>query len=174
MRAVSALLLGLFLLLFAAHAHATAQIAETLVDNGTEHVMFSTPLESYFDAEHPRPGEILRMGSTACWRGYHGRWAITDDTLWLVTLNRCHSKDQIPLSEIFPGQAGPVRADWFTGSLRIPQGRQTMYVHMGFASQYESWLYIEIEKGRVVRRTIVTPPPEEPGRPRRPSLLDLD
>ena len=44
---------------------------------------------------------------------------------------------------------------------------------MGFASQYESWLYIEIEKGRVVRETVVAPPPEGFDRPPRPSLRDL-
>lgn len=173
MRHTLGLALALLVLAFAATAHSTAQISETLMHNGTEQMMFSTPLESYFDREHPRPDHILHMGSTACWRGYAGKWEIKDGTLWLNALNRCHGKEEIPLAEIFPGQEGPLKATWFTGSLKIPQGRQTMYVHMGFASQYERWLYIEIEKGRVVRETVVTPPPEGFDRPPRRSPLDL-
>ncbi|MDD4951986.1 MAG: hypothetical protein PHV85_05510 [Desulfovibrionaceae bacterium] len=162
MSIILVLTLALLMLTLAAQVRATAQIPKILVDNGTEHMLFSTSLESWFGPAHPRPDNTLHMVSTACWRGYQGRWDLRDETLWLVALFRCHSKDQSPLAKFFPGQTGPIKADWYTGSFKIPQGWQTRYVHMGFATQYERWLYIEIEKGRVVRRTVVTPPPEDP------------
>lgn len=48
--------------------------------------------------------------------------------------------------------ASAVFAEWFTGVLRVPQGRQVEYVHAGFASRYEGYLLLQIERGRVVRR----------------------
>lgn len=40
----------------------------------------------------------------------------------------------------------PVFADWFTGTLRIPQGEMLHYVHMGYGSVYEGEMHIKIEK----------------------------
>ena len=41
------------------------------------------------------------------------------------------------------------RSDWFTGVIRIPQGKLLHYVHMGFASVYEQELHLKIEAGIV-------------------------
>lgn len=212
MRITLICLISISLLLTTSAAHATAQIPEILVDNGTRYEIFSTPLEFYFNAEHPRPNHLLQFGCTACWRGYRGNWMIDDATLWLISLSRFPPQalislvtkipgykgavisvtnadqsmkvrqrlvteyerwlhmasnsdllqDWIPLSTIFPGQIGPIRADWFTGWLIIPRGRRTKYVHMGFESEYERWLYIEVESGRVLGRTVVIPPTVKP------------
>ncbi|MGL4184216.1 MAG: hypothetical protein ACRCR4_00410, partial [Thiotrichaceae bacterium] len=43
----------------------------------------------------------------------------------------------------------PILADWFTGVIRIPQGKLLHYVHMGFASVYEQELHLKIEAGIV-------------------------
>jgi hypothetical protein len=45
-----------------------------------------------------------------------------------------------------------VFADWVRGTVRIPQGRQVKYVHMGFLSTWERDLLVEFEHG-VVRST---------------------
>ena len=44
----------------------------------------------------------------------------------------------------------PILADWFSGVLRIPQGKIMKYVHMGFGSVFERELHIKIKKGLVV------------------------
>ena len=42
----------------------------------------------------------------------------------------------------------PVFASWFTGLLRIPQGKLLKYVHGGFGSLQERDLIISIESSR--------------------------
>ena len=51
----------------------------------------------------------------------------------------------VPLERLFPGYGDRVFAHWYSGTLRVPQGRQLRYVHMGYASTYERGLMLEIE-----------------------------
>lgn len=46
---------------------------------------------------------------------------------------------------------GRVRADWFSGELRIPRGEMRQYVHGGYGSEYERDRLIMVDQGRVVR-----------------------
>ena len=46
---------------------------------------------------------------------------------------------------------GRVRADWFSGELRIPQGEMRRYVHGGYGSEYERDHLVLIERGVVIR-----------------------
>lgn len=58
---------------------------------------------------------------------------------------------------IFPGFPDRVFAHWYSGAvgaIRIPQGKQIKYVHMGYASTFERDLLLDIERG-VVRNTRV-------------------
>ena len=48
-------------------------------------------------------------------------------------------------------QKGRVRADWFSGELRIPLGEMRRYVHGGYGSEYERDRLIMVDHGRVVR-----------------------
>jgi hypothetical protein len=57
---------------------------------------------------------------------------------------------EIPLGDLIPGASGPVLANWYSGELCIPQGRMIEYVHVGYASRYERYLFIEIDKGAVI------------------------
>mgnify|MGYP003343981068 CR=1 FL=1 len=85
------------------------------------------------------------VGSTACWRGYIGSWSIKDDKFYLT-------KIQGPFK--IKGRQ-PIFAEWFSGVLRIPQGKLLHYVHMGFGSVYEKELHVKIEKGVVIKRRVV-------------------
>ena len=53
----------------------------------------------------------------------------------------------VPLERLFPGYGDRVFAHWYSGTLRVPQGWQLRYVHMGYASTYERDLMLEIERG---------------------------
>ncbi|MEW5723585.1 MAG: hypothetical protein AB1896_10800 [Thermodesulfobacteriota bacterium] len=153
------LLVPAMLLLLPGLALATAQFPERLVYHGQEMFIFSEPLEYYFSEDHPRPRVFEEGGMcTACWRGYVGTWKIEDGVLYLVALSDCGcgtEPREIPLSVVFPDQAPPIKAEWYSGVLRVPQGEQLMYVHMGYASQYERDLLIRVEKGRVVREVVI-------------------
>ena len=54
----------------------------------------------------------------------------------------------------FPDYPERVFAHWYSGTIRVPQGRQIEYVHMGFGSTYESDLFIDLERGVVVATKI--------------------
>ena len=131
----------------------TAQIGERLRYQGEDMTMATEPLEAYFTLSGERPS--FGFVSTALWRGYVGRWEIVDDRLYLVGINAAVFRDEpVPLARLFPGCGDRVFAHWYSGTLRVPQGRQLRYVHMGYASTYERDLMLEIERG-VLRCTWV-------------------
>lgn len=135
----------------------TAQVPEKLIFNGEETSMTFCPpipddpqiikelsLEEFnSDLEAKKCDDIVF--STACWRQYIGTWEIKDDKFYL---NKLEGAIRLVKDE-------PVHATWFTGVLRVPQGKMLHYVHMGFGSIYEGEIHIKIENGVVVdQRTI--------------------
>ncbi len=136
----------------------TAQHPDSLVYQGETLPIFSNPLESFFNEKNPRPNHLFPFLSTACWRGYIATWKIEEKQLHLINLKNCAPPSEareIPLSSVFLGRKGPVRADWYSGTLRIPQGKELLYVHMGYGSVYEKELILTIERGKVVREEVV-------------------
>jgi len=142
----------ILVLISTGQAFATAQMPETLNYKGQSMSLYSNPLESYFSPSNPRPRELFNASCSALWRGYRGSWKISGDVLYLVRLEdgNCGGSQVIELSKVFPGQRGPIKAKWFFGTLRIPQGKPLKRVHMGYRSVYEKDLLIRIEQGRVV------------------------
>jgi hypothetical protein len=148
MRSIAALVL----LLCASAAQATAQFADELLFRGRSEPLFTNPLDS-------APGALAYFakygGCTALRRGYVATWEIRGDALYLskVVVDACSPERQkeIPLSDLFAGAKGPVKATWYSGRLRVPQGRMVEHVHMGYGSRFEGYLYVDIEAGRVTR-----------------------
>jgi hypothetical protein len=60
-----------------------------------------------------------------------------------------------PAEILLPGKKLPLKADWFSGVIRLPKGKELQYVHMGFGSIYERDHFIKIEEGKVVAEKIV-------------------
>lgn len=147
----------------------TAQFSDWLHYQGQKHELCSNPLESYFDDEHPRPD--FKASSTACWRGYVATWEIENDTLYLVSgggiiaipplvvkgsdnvLYTIEAKE-VGLKDLFPLAGDRVKATWFTGVLRIPQGELLEYVHAGYGSTFEEDLLLTIEAGNLVHTEV--------------------
>jgi hypothetical protein len=50
------------------------------------------------------------------------------------------------MKEMFGGNT-KVLADWYTGNLIVPTGKRIHYVHMGYASTYDSYLVFKIKGG---------------------------
>ena len=67
---------------------------------------------------------------------------------------------------LFPGQE-KVFADWYSGEIRVPQGKLLEYIHLGFASVYEKDLFLKIEAGQVVGKREIdnTAPYKDPDQP---------
>ena len=127
----------------------TAQISEQLIFEGQKVPLLTNPLNDYFSLGGRDPG--FESTSTALWRGYVGTWEILNDRMYLVALHgSLKSGEDADLESVFPGFAHRVFAHWFSGTLRIPQGKRLEYVHMGYGSTFERDLFLDIERGVIV------------------------
>ena len=131
----------------------TVQISEILIYNGAEYQLESVPLEPYLEKHNI----IFGATNSACWRGYIGHWLIEGGCLYLTNLsahiaingNSRWAGEEVGMDYLFPGQER-VFADWFSGEVRLPQGKLLAYVHLGFASVYEKDLFLKFVDGVLV------------------------
>ncbi len=155
-------LITFLLMLFSTSALATAQTPDVLIYDNKVLDLFSNPLESYYKDEKDRPKFYIYPHETSSgnWRGYVAIWEITDGELFLRGLDSwlCDSGTETApplcrkadLKELFGDKVrGKVAATWFTGELRIPEGKQLAYVHMGYGSVYERDVIIKVEAGKI-------------------------
>jgi hypothetical protein len=162
-------------LLIASPAWPTAQIPERIVYEGTEGFLFTNPLETWFSKDNPRPE--FASPHTACWRGYVASWEIKEDTLYLTDIKAWMRDEQgkaapVGLEQVFPGKAKPLKAEWFTGTLRIPRGKPIQYIHMGYQTIYEYDVFLRVEAGKVIDRHTVDNRNKVHTNPPVPSLTD--
>lgn len=143
-------------------------------------MLFANPLETFFKNEKDRPKFFIRPGavSSGNWRGYVATWEIEDGFLYLVKIDSwiCRKPTasgcrKVNLKSLFGRKyrGGRVRADWFSGELRMPDGSQIQYVHLGYGSIYEREITLNVMSGKVVGESIVDNAqkllPTEPPRP---------
>jgi len=130
-------------------ASMTAQIAERLRYQGDDVAMCTNPLDDYFAMTGVSPHFVPNC--SALWRGYVGRWEIADDRLYLIGLDgTLEGGAKASIETIFPGSEDRVFAHWYSGTIRIPQGKELEYVHMGYGSTFERDLFLDVERGVVV------------------------
>jgi hypothetical protein len=144
-------MLGVLGLLWPGKALATTQISEILYLNGQKHSLDSLPLEQYYNPKNPRPQ--FRAPNTATWRGYLATWEIDRGVLYLQAIRAWTDRGEVGLAELFPGRKAPVAATWFTGQLKVPQGK--MIKPAVPQPIYEKYLMIKVEKGRVISQEVV-------------------
>lgn len=58
------------------------------------------------------------------------------------------------LETVFPGYPDRVFAHWYSGEIRVPQGKLLEYVHGGFASTYEKDIFLIFKNGVLVERRV--------------------
>lgn len=127
----------------------TAQFPERLTYRGEKMVMYTEPLNKYLAESVAKL--LFQANCTGLWRGYMGSWEIVDGHLYLIGLEGT-LKDgaKASLSTVFPNSSDRVLAYWYSGTLRIPKGRQLKYIHMGYGSISEYDLFLEVLQGHVV------------------------
>lgn len=112
------------------------------------------PLSDYFATGCFNPR--FESTSTALWRGYVGGWEIVDERLYQVSLDgTLEAGTDATLETVFPGFPDRVIAHWYSGTVRIPQGKQLEYVHVGYASKFERDLFLDIERGVVASTRVL-------------------
>src|SRR5690606_1599815 len=92
---------------------------------------------------------------TALWRGYTGDWEIVDERLYLVGLQgSLEDGTEASVATFFPEFPDRVFAHWFSGTIRVPQGKMLEYLHHGYGSTYERDLLLELDHGVVTSTTV--------------------
>ena len=137
----------------------TAQESDSLNYNNIDYSLFSDPLGQYFEKQGYKYG--LRAPHTANWRGYTADWIITDNTLKLVGFNGHLAEEDPELGQVIglemfgltKGQC--MDATWFTGELRVQDGKMLEYVHAGWASIYEREIILTIQGGQLIDETVI-------------------
>lgn len=131
----------------------TAQFSERLHYNGEDLPMCTNPLSDYFAMGGANPG--FESNCSALWRGYVGSWEIVEGRLYLIGISgTLEGGIEATLSSIFPEFPDRVFAHWYSGTIRIPQGKRIEYVHMGYGSTYERDVLLDLERG-VIKKTRV-------------------
>jgi hypothetical protein len=147
-------------------AGATGQQPDILIYKGKTYDLFANPLESFYKNEKDKPLFQVRPGvmSTGNWRGYVATWKIENDFLYLVKLDAwiCRDWDEstctkVNLRRLFGKRYrnGRIHANWFSGDLRIPDGKMLQYVHMGYGSIYEREITLQVKSGRIVAESTI-------------------
>ena len=123
----------------------TAQIAERLRYQGEDVAMCTNPLSDFFAMGGFNPR--FESNSTALWRGYVGRWEIVDGRLYLVELHgTLEDGTEASVATIFPDFPDRVFAHWYSGTIRIPQGKQLGEM-MGDAPMCDQCGHITVRNG---------------------------
>jgi hypothetical protein len=152
----------------------TAQVSDVLRFRGEQLRIFTTPLDAFPPERRPN---LMPSDNSANWRGYLGLWEIRDDRLYLADIKgsicmaaadpaapaqTCGGHHRGPceareakVSDFQDGADGAVFADWYSGDLKVPRGKLVEYVHMGFASEYESYLMLTIAQGVLTGERVV-------------------
>lgn len=142
-----------FVMLLPVKMMATAQRGEVIFIDGKKYSMFTCPLN-----ENKKLVKKLfrvypyRFFSTALWRGYVGYWSIKNETLYLDSIHIGRNTTIVPIEEKmfsrYKDENG-VKASWYSGELRVIDGKLLRYVHMGFESVYTKESYLAVKKGVV-------------------------
>lgn len=147
---------------------ATPQVPDKLIYEGRVYDLFANPLESYYAGNHRRPSFYQNQDpksiSTALWRGYVATWEIQAGALYLTEIDSwiCNSQNieecvKADLKQLFGDQYqdGKVKADWYTGNLKMPLGEMLRSVWSGYSSIYEQEIVLQVQAGRIVGKQLV-------------------
>jgi hypothetical protein len=124
--------------------------------------LYTNPLEDYWIArKRPR----FELAGEDCRRGYVATWAIWNKELVLTGIKGKLDRRNILLfgrsvectlrNTIGRYKGEGIKALWFTGKLRIPDGKMTEYVHEGYSSHFEREIILTVEKGVVIKEVIL-------------------
>jgi hypothetical protein len=120
------------------------QLLDCVIVNGEFKDLNSYPLEQYWIASRKQRPSFI--SSYNCVRGYTAIWHVKDNQLFLLSVDGyCERKvtffgnksARFTLSTFLSGGGKPVKADWFSGKLRVPQS--------------EKELILTIDKGNLVK-----------------------
>ena len=151
---MKAILLTVIYLILTVCTFATPHTADRIIYKGKEFKLFTNPLEILIEKNPNMEPRIAINDTTDLLPEYYVNFEIQDKQLFvkdIVILNESYHTELLSLfNKLFPNQ-NQVKADWFTGLLVLPCGKQVNYVHMGYATTYENYILLEINKGNLIQ-----------------------
>jgi hypothetical protein len=136
-----------------------AQLPDKILFEGEWRDLYSNPLEDYWIKRSKRHPAFLP--SPNCRRGYVASWQIHNNHLYLKGIDGSVEKKFLffasrtasyGLQSLFPRSMNKlVKAIWFSGKLRIPLGKMTMYEHHAYDSRFEKEQIITIDRGEILK-----------------------
>ena len=140
-----------------------AQLPDKIWLEGESFDIYSNPLEQYWIRTNKKRPRFLSAPN--CQRGYIAHWEIKNGQLLLKAIGGTYEKWHFlfgyertlyTLKTFMPQAKGkPVKASWFTGKLRIPKGKMTMYEDRGYDSRFEQETIITIDQGTLAKMVTI-------------------
>ena len=157
------ILLCIVFCLASSSAFATGQESDVIYYRGQQWWLLARPADSDSSLsvalENNLPSE--RCQSTANWGGYVGCWSVRNGMLVLDSIRIENLMDGECMSATLPNsfvqwvfkaydEDGIVVARWYTGTLRLAQGKMIRYEHDGWNRNYETEMELIVQNGIVV------------------------
>jgi hypothetical protein len=136
-----------------------AQLPDKIFLEGDIKALYSNPLEQYWVNKKKRRQPFC--STEECRRGYIATWEVANNQLFLTGIEGQIQKSMAlfgpkiapySLKKLFPrSRNNKVKADWYSGRLRIPLGNMTRFEDHEYDSRFERDIIITVEQGNVVR-----------------------
>ncbi len=135
-----------------------AQLPDIIFLRGVRNDLYTNPLELYWHRLRKKRPAFHSLED--CKRGYVATWEIKNNQLFLKSVEGNFERKffffikkimTYSLKILFP-KAGNrfVKANWFSGKLRIPQGKMTLYDD-DYRSRFEREIIINVNKGDITK-----------------------
>ena len=129
----------------------TIQAGDILSYSGEKTTIATEPLKPYLETRSD-VGFIFK--TTALVRGYIGTWEIRNKKLYLASLvGFIENNEQVDLNYLFPNKT-EVFANWFSGDIRIPEGKLLEKINLGYESVFEKDRILTFNKGILISETV--------------------
>jgi len=143
----------LLILISAIDLFGTEQFPDIIIIEGVEYELYDYPLEEIFK-KYPEKRQITNVTCTALWRGYIATYELINNVLYLKEIEIKYidsakneiSKRQNYLKILFP-EKDSIKVDWYTGILRISNGKEICYNEKKRLFFYERFFIFEIQNG---------------------------
>lgn len=130
----------------------TIQAGDILSYNGEKTTIATEPLKPYLET---RSDVGLIFKSTALVRGYIGTWEIRNKKLYLASLvGFIENNKQVDLNYLFPNKT-EFFANWFSGDIRIPDGKLLEKINLGYESVFEKDRILTFNEGILISETVI-------------------
>ena len=103
---------------------ATEQDRDTITFAGQQDSMLERPLNDFLKRLPVIPR--FDIPSTANYKGYTASWEVKDSRLCLATFHATTNLQPYSVSLLFPSRKLPIHADWYSGTIHIISGRETL------------------------------------------------